>query len=95
MLAQAFDNLQEALGYRWQEPKLLKLAVLHGSASEAANNCLAWLGDAVLYAIVTGTPLLQPSRACCSKLVHVLHCCTASCAACQECPLTLSVLQST
>ena len=54
MLVQAFDNLQDALGYRWREPKLLKLAVLHGSASDAANNCLSWLGDAVLYMIVTG-----------------------------------------
>ena len=34
-------------------PMLLKLALLHSSASSAANNSLAWIGDAALHLVVS------------------------------------------
>lgn len=54
-MAEALEQVQEALGYRFGNPSLLQRALLHASASEGAdsNERLEFLGDAVVGLIVS------------------------------------------
>ena len=52
-LLQALDALQTELGYHFREIRLLKLAIMHVSASDAAINCLSWLGDSLMHIMTT------------------------------------------
>lgn len=48
--------LEKTLGYHFRDPEILGKALAHGSASpgwQESVKCLAWLGDAVLAAIVS------------------------------------------
>ena len=46
-------TLQAKLGYTFEEPSLLYLALIHRSAAAPHNQSLAWMGDAVLYLIAS------------------------------------------
>lgn len=47
------SNLEQKLGYKFNDPKLLELALKHRSASKNSNERLEFLGDAVLSLTIT------------------------------------------
>ncbi len=47
-MSQSLDGLSRSLGYRFQDPGLLQVAVTHRSAGSDNNERLEFLGDAVL-----------------------------------------------
>lgn len=63
-----FGLLQERIGYRFQNPGLLELAMTHGSTGQALNNDrLEFIGDAVLGCVIAQwlyqlQPNAQPGR---------------------------------
>ena len=65
--AQASDPLPVPR-YHFRTLKLLKLALLHHSVSEAATNCLSWVGDSVLHTIITEQLALHPDNLGLAKL---------------------------
>lgn len=47
------EELQSALGYRFKNLYLLRLALIHSSAAPTTHNgIMAWIGDAALYLVV-------------------------------------------
>ncbi len=50
--AQDFDSLQQAIGYRFADKSLLRLALRHKSCGKPNNERLEFLGDAILDAVV-------------------------------------------
>ncbi len=50
---QRIVELQERLGYRFNNLYLLRLALIHSSAAPTTHNgIMAWIGDAALYMVV-------------------------------------------
>ncbi|KAK9813584.1 hypothetical protein WJX73_008665 [Symbiochloris irregularis] len=51
--ASQLDDLQQKLRHWFTNPMLLKLSLVHTSASTAGNHNLAWVGDAAMHLIVS------------------------------------------
>lgn len=47
------ENLQQIIGYQFNDPSLLKLALTHRSAGKRNNERLEFLGDSVLGAVIS------------------------------------------